>query len=162
VYWRLVALDRRFGVADRLEARHGRPPRERVVQDVELPIASTAEFLRWFLREVPIEPVWLCPLRLLADEPWTLYPLRPRETYVNVGFWSTVPSDPARGPGATNRRIEREVTALGGHKSLYSESFYGEEEFARLYDGAAYAVLKERWDPGSRLPHLYDKAVRGA
>ena len=162
VYWRLVALDRRFGVADRIEARHGRPPRERVVQDVELPLASTAEFLRWFLREVPIEPVWICPLRLLADEPWTLYPLRPRETYVNIGFWSTVPSDPAAGPAATNRRIEREVTALGGHKSLYSESFYEEDEFARLYDGAAYAVLKERWDPRSRLPHLYDKAVRGA
>ena len=111
---------------------------------------------------MPIEPVWLCPLRLLSPEPWTLYPLRPRETYVNVGFWSTVPSDPAAGPGATNRHIERQVTALGGHKSLYSESFYDEEEFARLYDGAAYAVLKERWDPASRLPHLYDKAVRGA
>ena len=126
------------------------------------PARRTAEFLRWFLREVPIEPVWLCPLRLSPTQPWTLYPLRPGETYVNVGFWSSVPSDPAAGPAATNRRIEREVTALGGHKSLYSESFYDEDEFARLYGGAAYAVLKERWDPRCRLPHLYDKAVRGA
>ncbi len=162
VYWKLVALDRRFDVADRLEARHGRPPRERVVQDVEIPLSSTAEFLRWFLREVPIEPIWLCPLRLRSDTAWPLYPLRPGETYVNVGFWSSVPADPAAGPGATNRRIEQRVTELGGHKSLYSESFYDAEEFARLYNGAAYAVLKERWDPGARLPHLYAKAVRGA
>jgi hypothetical protein len=126
VYWKLIALDRRFAVADRLEARHGRPPRERVVQDVEVPLAATAEFLRWFLREVPIEPIWLCPLRLRSNEPWTLYPLHPGETYVNVGFWSSVPADPGAGPGATNRRIEHEVTALGGHKSLYSESFYDE------------------------------------
>ncbi len=84
------------------------------------------------------------------------------EPYVNVGFWSSVPADPAGGPGATNRRIEHEVTALGGHKSLYSESFYDEEEFERLYGGAEYALLKERWDPGGRLSDLYAKAVRGA
>jgi FAD/FMN-containing dehydrogenase len=161
VYWKLVALDRRLGVADRLEARRGRPPRERVVQDVEVPIGATAEFLRWFLREVPIEPIWLCPLRLRSAEPWTLYPLRPHETYVNVGFWSSVPAEPD-GRGAMNRRIEREVTSLGGHKSLYSESFYDEDEFGQLYGGSSYAGLKERWDPGGRLPHLYDKAVLGA
>ena len=162
VYWKLIALDRRFAVADRLEARNGRPPRERVVQDVEIPLAATAEFLRWFLREVPIEPIWLCPLRLRSEQPWTLYPLHPRQTYVNVGFWSSVPTDLAAGPGSTNRRIERQVGALGGHKSLYSESFYDEEEFRRLYGGDQYAALKARWDPQGRLPDLYAKAVRGA
>ena len=162
VYWKLIALDRRFAVADRLEARQGRPPRERVVQDVEIPLAATAEFLRWFLREVPIEPIWLCPLCLRSDQAWSLYPLRPGETYVNVGFWSSVPSDPGAQPGATNRRIEHEVTALGGHKSLYSESFYDEDEFRRLYGGAQYTALKQRWDPEGRLPDLYAKAVRGA
>jgi FAD/FMN-containing dehydrogenase len=162
VYWKLVALDRRFDVADRLEARRGRPPRERVVQDVEIPLSTTAEFLRWFLREVPIEPIWLCPLRLRDDRSWTLYPLEPGETYVNVGFWSTVPADPAGGPGATNRRIEDAVGALGGHKSLYSEAFYDEETFWRHYGGADYPALKERYDPDHRLPDLYAKAVRGA
>lgn len=161
VYWRLVALDRRLDVADRLEAWHGRPPRERVVQDVELPLATTGDFLRWFLREVPIEPVWLCPLRLRSDRPWTLYPLRPGQTHVNIGFWSSVPADPAV-PGATNRRIEERVTALGGHKSLYSESFYDPGEFARLYGGPDYTALKDRWDPHRRFPDLYAKAVRGA
>ena len=148
--------------ADRLEARRGRPPRERVVQDVELPLSTTGDFLRWFLREVPIEPVWLCPLRLRSTRAWTLYPLRPAETYVNLGFWSSVPVDPSAARGATNRRIERRVTALGGHKSLYSESFYDEAEFHSRYGGDAYAALKARWDPGSRLPTLYEKAVQGA
>ncbi|MGG5258778.1 FAD-binding oxidoreductase [Phycicoccus avicenniae] len=162
VYWKLVALDRRFDVADRLEARRGRPPRERVVQDVEIPLERTAEFLRWFLREVPIEPIWLCPVQIRDDRAWTLYPLEPGERYVNVGFWSTVPVDPAGGPGATNRRIEDAVSDLGGHKSLYSEAFYDEETFWRHYGGADYPALKERYDPGHRLPDLYAKAVRGA
>lgn len=170
VYWKLVALDRRFGIADRLEARHGRPPLERVVQDVEIPLEHTEEFLRWFLHEVPIEPIWLCPLRLRQDStrllgppdpvhPWTLYPLAPGHTYVNIGFWSSVPSTPGV-PGATNRRIEAMVSELGGHKSLYSEAFYEPEEFARRYGGEAYVTLKERYDPNHRLSDLYTKVVR--
>ncbi len=162
VYWRLIGLDRRFSIADRLEGLRGRPPRERVVQDVEIPLARTEEFLRWFLREVPIEPIWLCPLRLRDNRAWTLYPLEPGETYVNVGFWSSVPADPEDHPGATNRRIEHVVTDLGGHKSLYSEAFYDEDEFASLYGGPEYDALKARYDPQGRLPDLYAKTVHNA
>lgn len=166
VYWKLIGLDRRWDIADRLAARRGEPPRERVVQDVEVPIEHAAEFVEWFLREVPIEPIWLCPLRLrttmpAADDerPWTLYPLDPGRTYVNVGFWSSVPKVAGQIEGLTNRRIEEQVTALEGHKSLYSESFYGEDEFRRLYGGAAYDALKARYDPDSRLLDLYAKTV---
>ena len=34
VYWKLVALDQRFGIADRIEARNGRPAREHQNQSV--------------------------------------------------------------------------------------------------------------------------------
>lgn len=169
VYWKLVALDRRWSVADRLEARKGRPARERVVQDVEIPVGECAAFVHWFLREIPIEPIWLCPLRLREDgpfppqpgsQPWPLYPLRAGETYVNVGFWSSVPADPGGDRGAANRLIEQEVTALHGHKSLYSDSFYERAEFDQLYGGDAYARLKARYDPDARLLDLYSKAVQ--
>ncbi len=158
-YWKLVALDQRLHRSDRLEARRGNPPRERVVQDVEVPLEHTAEFLHWFLDTVPIEPIWLCPLRLRGERTWDLYPLRPGTTYVNVGFWSSVPGGE---PGATNRAIERRVGELDGHKSLYSESFYSRADFDALYGGDAYAVLKAKHDPHGRFPHLYDKAVRHA
>jgi len=156
-YWKLIALDQRYDIGDRLEARRGRPPRERVVQDIEVPLGRTAEFLHWFLREIPIEPVWLCPVQ--TTQRWPLYPLRPGELYVNVGFWSTVPRDPAD-PGAANKLVEEQVTALDGHKSLYSDAFYDEATFWRLYGGDAYAEVKRRYDPHSRLLDLYSKAVR--
>ena len=66
-YWKLIGYDQRFNIADRIEKRNGRPPLERVVQDVEVPIERCAEFLDWFLDNVPIEPIWLCPLRLRDD-----------------------------------------------------------------------------------------------
>src|SRR5690606_21594637 len=107
VYRRLVAADRRWRVSERVDRLRGRPPREPVIQDVEVPVAHTAEFLDFFHTEVGISPVWLCPLRLRADKPWPLYPLAPGELYVNVGFWSTVPRRPTQAPDHHNRRIEQ-------------------------------------------------------
>lgn len=166
-YWKLIGLDQRFDIGDRLNARKGLPPGERVVQDIEVPIERTAEYVEWFLTDIPIEPIWLCPLRLRepalpgADpvRPWPLYPLAPQRTYVNVGFWSAVPVTPGD-PGHTNKIIERKVAELDGHKSLYSESFYTPEEFDELYGGESYRLLKKRYDPRGRLLDLYAKAVK--
>ncbi|WP_431955313.1 FAD-binding oxidoreductase [Nocardia lijiangensis] len=167
-YWKLVALDHKYDIGDKLEARKGNPPRERVVQDIEVPVERTADFVEWFLREIPIEPIWLCPLRLRdtgapaapSGRPWPLYPIEPDRTYVNVGFWSAVPTVPGQREGAANRAIEQTVTDFDGHKSLYSDAFYGKDEFAALYGGETYTELKKRYDPDQRLLDLYSKAVQ--
>ncbi|HEU0190461.1 MAG TPA: FAD-binding oxidoreductase [Mycobacterium sp.] len=158
VYWKLVSYDQRFAIADRIEKRHGRPPLERVVQDIEVPIERCTEFLEWFLANVPIEPVWLCPLRMRGQQAWPLYPILPNRSYVNIGFWSSVPVGARE--GATNRLIEAKVSELDGHKSLYSDSFYPREEFDDLYGGEAYKTVKKIYDPDSRLLNLYEKAVQ--
>ncbi|AXH97497.1 FAD-binding oxidoreductase [Ornithinimicrobium avium] len=163
-YWKIMAFEQRHGWYAAYQQRRGRPPQERVIQDVEIPLDRTADFLRWFGREVPIEPVWLCPVRLRAGggagSPWPLYPMRAGEDYVNVGFWSAVDIPPGGSHGDTNRAIEDQVTALGGHKGLYSDAFYDEATFRELYGGDHLDVVKGRYDPGRRLPTLYDKAVR--
>jgi FAD/FMN-containing dehydrogenase len=157
-YSKLMKYEQRFQIGDRIEKLGGRPPRERVVQDVEVPIERCAEFLSWFLDTVPITPIWLCPLRLQSDEGWPLYPMRPQQNYVNVGFWSTVPVGSTE--GATNRLIERTVGELNGHKSLYSDAYYSRKEFDELYGGESYRAAKKRYDPDSRLLDLYAKAVQ--
>jgi FAD/FMN-containing dehydrogenase len=172
VYSGIVRWESRHQVMGRLDRWRGRPPREQVIQDVEIPLERTADFLYWFLREVPINPVWLCPLRLRDSEDalapargqggagsWPLYPLRPDETYLNVGFWSTVPILPEGRDGDVNRRIEVAVADHDGHKSLYSQAYYPPEEFWALYGGTVYHEVKARYDPGSRLLDLYAKAV---
>lgn len=157
VYHRLVGLDAKFGIADRLDRRAGRPQRERVVQDIEVPVVRLPEFLNWFDDAIGMRPVWLCPL--VAAESWPSYPLPAGQTYVNVGFWGTVPTGPDAPQAPHNRAIEAKVHALGGHKSLYSEAFYDPVTFDALYNGANLAAVKKRYDPDGRLPTLYDKAV---
>jgi FAD/FMN-containing dehydrogenase len=161
VYRALVAFDRRHGLSSSLNAHRGLPPHEAVIQDVEIPLAASADFLRFFAAEVGMSPVWLCPLQLRSGQPWPLYPLKPGEPYVNFGFWGTVPLPEGRADGHYNRLIEAKVAALGGHKGLYSTSYYSEDEFWARYNGPAYAQLKAAYDPAGRLPGLYEKCVDG-
>jgi FAD/FMN-containing dehydrogenase len=159
VYRKLVALDKRTQFSARIDRWRGRPPREDVIQDIEVPVSRLPEFLEFFHDKIGISPVWLCPL--VTRDDWPLYPLPKGETFVNVGFWSTVPLKPGQLPEHHNRLIEKEVAALDGHKSLYSTAFYSREEFWRHYDGETYRGLKESYDPDARLLDLYDKCVRG-
>jgi FAD/FMN-containing dehydrogenase len=166
VYHRMMRLEERLGLAARVDRWRGRPDRERVVQDVELPTGRTAEFLRWFAVHVGMSPVWLCPLR--PREPagpgsartWPLYPLQPGQSYVNVGFWGTVAMAPGAGAGDVNRAIERVVADLEGHKTLYSEAYYDRETFDRYYGADSYRAVKRRYDPGHRLTGMYEKVVQ--
>ncbi len=161
VYRKLVALDRKHGFTRKLDTSRGRPQTEMVVQDVEIPLEESASFLSYFLAEVGMSPVWMCPLRLRGDMTWPLYPMRPGQVYVNFGFWGAVALPPGAVNGHFNRRIEDKVTELGGHKGLYSTSFYPEEEFWARYNGPEYAELKRTYDPQGRLADLYSKCVRG-
>ncbi|UPK75718.1 FAD-binding oxidoreductase [Nocardioidaceae bacterium SCSIO 66511] len=165
VYHKIIGLENRFGVAARIDRARGLPDRERVIQDIEVPVDRLAEFMAWFDASVGMRPVWMCPLRLRRsdDEPartWPLYPLEIDQTYVNVGFWGTVPIAPGAEDGDVNRAIEAKVTELGGHKSLYSDAYYDRETFDRLYDGETWAKAKSTYDPQQRLTGMYEKAVR--
>ena len=166
VYHRLVRLESRFQVMARIDRRRGRPARERVIQDVEVPVEALPEFLSWFDELVGMRPVWLCPLRLReargpgSARTWPSYPLETGTTYVNVGFWGMVPIAEGASDGDVNRAIERRVTEVGGHKSLYSDAYYDRATFDRLYNGDALASVKAVHDPGNRLTGLYEKAVR--
>lgn len=164
VYGKIIRWENRHHFFAGIDAKRGKLPRERVVQDVEIPLERTAEFLDWFLDNVPIEPIWLCPLSVYdqadGEQPWPLYPLRTGERYVNVGFWSTVEILPGREDGDVNRAIEDKVHDLGGHKSLYSDAYYDEATFWKLYGGDVYAGVKKKYDPAGRLPDLYAKAVQ--
>jgi FAD/FMN-containing dehydrogenase len=158
-YSRWMRLNARWGLTRRWARLRGRWP-ESVIQDVDIARARAPEFLDFLLREIGILPIWVCPIRP-ADpaRAFTLYPLAPGVPCVNFGFWDVVESARRHEPGHFNRRVEQQVMALGGIKSLYSDSYFSREEFDRCYGADAYRELKRRYDPQQRLLGLYDKCV---
>ncbi len=162
VYFKIVSFSRRKGLVEAWDRLRGKPRREYVIQDIEVPVDRLAEFLDFFHREVGIRPVWLCPLKQRDQlRRWDLYVMSADTVYVNVGFWASVEMAPGARDGDVNRAIEIEVERLGGRKSLYSSSFYPEDEFWGIYNGETYAGLKKQYDPDSRLLDLYAKCVAG-
>jgi FAD/FMN-containing dehydrogenase len=156
-YQRIMRWNTRAGITASINRWRGIHC-ESVIQDVDIPIARAAEFLDFLHAEVGLLPIWVCPIRAPdPDAEATLYPL-PRGTLsVNFGFWDTVPSREQRPAGFVNRKIERRVQDVGGIKSLYSDSYFGEDEFWAIYNRAAYEALKARYDPRNELGDLYAK-----
>lgn len=160
-YQKIMRWNARWGVTgyiNRLRGLHT----ESVIQDVDIPVDHAAEFLEFFDREIGIRPVWICPIRAWQrDRRFDLYPLDPDTLYVNFGFWDVIRTREAYPDGHFNRKVEHKVAELGGIKSLYSSSYYDEDEFWQYYDREAYARLKQRYDPDGRLRDLYRKTVLG-
>ena len=130
-----------------------------VIQDVEIPIENCEKFLQYYLKTIPILPVWVCPVRQLDPKArWSLYTTVPQKLYVNFGFWSGVP---AKGNQLTwhNLSLESMVTQLKGKKSLYSDAYYDEKTFWKLYNQPQYSILKNMYDPSGSLKDLYEKTV---
>ena len=162
VYWKIIAINRKLKCAEKLDTLKRKPPREPIVQDIEIPVDRLPQFLDFFHSRIGIEPIWLCPLQ--QRDPgvrWPLYEFDPDRLYVNVGFWSTVPLTNGERPeqGVKNREIEHEVTKMDGRKSLYSTAFYNKDEFWSIYGGLDYEQIKKKYDPQGRFLGLYEKVV---
>jgi FAD/FMN-containing dehydrogenase len=157
-YTKIMRWNSRVGLTktfERLAGLHS----ESIIQDVDIPLERAAEFLEFYAREIGLWPQWICPIGPAPHSgAFTLYPMR-AGWYVNFGFWDVKRTREAHPRGHFNRLVEEKVNALGGIKSLYSESFFPEDEFRRLYGGEAYAALKRKYDPQGAFPGLYEKCV---
>jgi FAD/FMN-containing dehydrogenase len=158
-YTRIMRWNSRWGLTRALDALTGWRA-ESVIQDVDIPLARAPEYLDFMHREIGLLPIWVCPIGDPSPQ-WRfpLYPVAPRTTYVNFGFWDVKKTRERHPPGHFNRLIERKVAELGGIKSLYSDAYFTREEFARGYGGEAYAALKARYDPRGTFKDLYEKCV---
>lgn len=61
----------------------------------------------------------------------------------------------------TNQTLEREVSALGGRKMMYAQSFYTLDEFWRLFDRRAYEGARKRFGAVGVFPDVPTKALLG-
>lgn len=156
-YGKIMRLNHRWQLSNLCGLSRKRQP-ESVIQDIEVTVDKAADFLEFFLREIAILPIWVCPTSMHNNEAtYPLYIMIPNQLYVNFGFWGMVPT--THEDGHYNRMIERKVRELNGKKSLYSSSYYSEEEFWQIYNRPAYEKLKQQYDPQRRFPDLFQKCV---
>ena len=138
--------------------RAASPTRERVIQDIEVPVERTPEFLRWFDADVGMRPVWLCPLRasrgLAVVPPRAGRDLRQRRL---LGHRRD------RAGRRRRRRQPRRRGARSPRSAATSRSTPTPTTTGRPSTGSTAsptnAGSSSETDPDNRLTGLYEKAV---
>lgn len=133
--------------------------RESVIQDISIPVENGKRFLEWFHSEIGIKPIWVCPTRCRNEVgSFDFCPLEKGKLYFDFGFWDSLISD--HEPGYFNRKLEALTKRMHGFKSLYSTSYYTEDEFWQLYDRVSYERLKMKYDPEGNFRTLFEKCTK--
>jgi FAD/FMN-containing dehydrogenase len=136
--------------------------REPLIQDWEVPWENAGELVKYAVENVDLggKPWVAVPIKTPVSP--TLYPIRANQLYFNLGCYCQVKKVAGKGDYHYTKIMDRKCFELGGIKMLYSSSFLSREEFERLYNGAAYARLKARYDPQSKAYTLFEKTVTNA
>lgn len=133
---------------------------ESVIQDVEIPLERALEFLAFYHDVIRFMPIWICPTRAYDKKvKFDLYRLDPEKLYINFGFWDVIRGRKRFPPGYYNRQVEEKVMALGGMKSLYSDSYFTSEQFWKMYNKPVYDRLRKKYDQDGTLKDIYRKCV---
>jgi len=149
---------------------------ELIIQDIDVPVEKSAEWLRKFKNVVPSArlgkiklsrpghgvtvPIWVCPVKGTASP---LMPMKADHLYMNFGFWDALTGAETAGGmavGRVNRALEQLCDELDAKKTLYSSIFYSEEEFYKRYNGDHYHKIKKLYDEGTRLRGWYERLTR--
>jgi FAD/FMN-containing dehydrogenase len=133
--------------------------KEALIQDAAIPFATAAEFDAWLAGELQIYPLWYCPVK--TTMPIGTYPLyKPgSEFVVDFGFYTSMDLEDDMDLYYHNRQIEKKLLELGGLKCLYSDTFYGRDQFWSIYDKEKYDRVKNKYDPQNTYLDLYQKVV---
>jgi len=158
-YWKLLGIDRKYHLMDKFNMFR-RKREEAMVQDVEIPLKRVTAFLAYFFKTFPLRPIWVCPMISNRQHRFSFCRLDPDAKYINFGFWGVITSKLSLAPNHYNRLLETSIPAYDGYKALYSDSFYSQEEFWKIYDKKLYDQLKKRYDPGNRLKNFYQKVCK--
>jgi FAD/FMN-containing dehydrogenase len=146
----------------RWRKRWGKPvvrDTEPLIQDWEVPWDQAMPLVDLALAEVDLEgrPWAAVPIR--SPRSPTLYPIRAGELYFNLGSYCQVRKPTGKPDFYLTRILDEKCFELGGIKMLYSSTFLDKTDFDRIYNGAEYAALKNKYDAAGNAPTLFEKVT---
>ncbi|KNC87268.1 hypothetical protein SARC_00596 [Sphaeroforma arctica JP610] len=140
-----------------------------VVQDMLVPISSTAECVNIFHDEFDLYPLWLCPMQLPsashAKYGGFLKPAivdgKPEEMFVDIGAYGN-PANKGFVAAESMKRVEAHVRRLQGFQALYADCYMTEQEFEQMFDHTTYKKLRKQYRCEDAFPTVYGKINRSA
>lgn len=133
---------------------------EQLIQDWEVPWSQGEALLKFALDTLDLggRPLMAAPLKTPARA--SCYPMLKNELYLNLGSYNYVKKKPGKPIYYNTKTMDAFCFKHNGIKMLYSATFLDEAEFNRIYNGASYALLKQRYDSKGLSPTLFEKTVK--
>ena len=135
---------------------------EKLIQDWEVPWDKAVAFTEFTLDNVDIQDQPFVAVPIITAKAATLYPLKPNTLYYNVGCYCYAKRPTYDEDFYYTKIMDRTCFEANGLKMLYSSTFIDKVEFDAIYNGKAYAQLKNKYDPDGNAPTLFEKAVSNA
>jgi len=136
--------------------------KNRVAQDILVPVADLEESLDYAHPVFEIYPLWICPVRLFNHSPYEGFlrnPKGPSEMYVDIGIYG-IPKAVARNTWngiREGRALEAFTQAKRGYHMLYADIFMNAQEFEAMFEHELYRATREKYGASKRFPEVFDK-----
>jgi len=134
---------------------------EQLIQDWEVPWDKAQSLIDFALDKVDLHDKPWVALPIRTPHQPTIYPVKANTLYFNLGCYCLTPRPKDDQPFYYTKIMDRQCFDLNGLKMLYSSTFIDEAEFNTIYNGQAYAQLKQKYDPHGFLPSLQTKVLAG-
>lgn len=132
-----------------------------VIQDFCIPESHSVSFCKDILNQTAIFPIWLCPIKG-TKTPQIFMPhiLNQNQTdthFINFGLYG-IPND-SMSIQLITKKLEESARDYGGRKTLYSHSYYTQDEFWKIYDHDRYANLRNKNHAQGMWHEITDKVL---
>ena len=140
--------------------------KNRVVQDIMVPIKDLAESVRLSDELFEIYPLWVGPVRVFDHGAYEGFLRNPAnggdsQMFVDLGIFGIPPTAKA---GAydqvqTVRRLEKFVRERGGYQMLYADICMTRAEFEHMFEHRLYRDMRSKYAAQYAFPEVYDKVI---
>jgi FAD/FMN-containing dehydrogenase len=132
---------------------------EELIQDWVIPWHRAAEFIDFILDNIDIQGQPWVALPIVPRAQASLYPVAAGQRFMNIGCYCFVDRPKVAQDYHYTRILDQLCFDMGGVKMLYSSTFLGPDQFAKIYAGDEYKRLKQKYDPQSAALTLYQKCA---
>jgi len=139
----------------------------RITQDVDVPVKTAKDIIKFVKEKGGVYPLWLCPAKHISGSHPQLFAIPEDSTipYVlNIGIYGKLNSElqVTENTSQFNLELEQNLQKAGGVKALYAHIYYSKEQFWKIYDEAVYSLLRKKYFADVTFLDIYDKLKRSS
>jgi len=128
--------------------------------DLFIPFSRINEFFEWYNKEIKHYPLWYVPYKIVRKYEWInekVFDKNPEsELFLDIAIYGMNTNNKE----SCYRKIEQELSKIGGIKTLISNNYYSEEDFWNIWNKNNYDQVKQITDPHNIFRNLYTKMCR--